>query len=133
MGEHDLHHLHGEVQRVLAHLHKAHEFALDVQLDIWQFAEPLQNLVEMGAMEPALRWLVLKGYAEHAQELTTFRETDRRFRPSMNVSFAPRTCFVLTAAGADLAANLLDEPPPPNGYIACENITYQPAPSLGLG
>ncbi len=65
----DFQHLLGEVQKALTHLHKAHEFALDVQLDIWQFAEPLHNLVEMGVPEHALRWLVVKGYAEHAHEL----------------------------------------------------------------
>jgi hypothetical protein len=91
----------GEAQKALTHLHRAHEFALDIQIDLWQFAEPLRNLAEMGVPEHALRWLVVKGYAEHAHELTTFLEADRRFRPCPNVSFGPKTCFVITEAGAE--------------------------------
>lgn len=98
-----------EVQKALTHLHRAHEFALDVQLDIWQFAEPLRNLAAMGVQEPALRWLVVKGYAEHAHELTTFSEADRRFRPSSNVSFGPKTCFVITEAGAEFMQDQQEE------------------------
>ena len=101
MGKPGLQHLHGEVQQALTHLYRAHEFALDVQLNVWQFAEPLRNLAAMGVQEPALRWLVVKGYAEHAHELTTFSEADRRFRPSPNVSFTPKTCFVITEAGVE--------------------------------
>jgi hypothetical protein len=109
MGKPDIQHLSGEVQKALRHLHKAHEFALDVQLDIWQFAEPLRNLVAMGVPEPALRWLVVKGYAEHAHELTTFSEADRRFRPSPNVSFGPKTRFVITEAGAEFMRDNQEE------------------------
>ena len=101
-GKPDFQHLHAEVQKALTHLHRAHEFAVDVQLDIWQFAEPLRNFAAMGVQEPALRWLVVKGYAEHAHELTTFSEADRRFRPSPNLSFTPKTCFVITEAGAEV-------------------------------
>ena len=90
IGKPDFQHLPAEVQKALTHLLRAHEFALDVQLDIWQFAEPLRNLAAMGVQEPALRWLVVKGYADHAHELTTFSEANRRFRPSPNVSFGPK-------------------------------------------
>ncbi len=107
--ESDFQHLLGEVQKALTHLYRAHEFALDVQLDIWQFAEPLRNLAAMGAPEHALRWLVVKGYAEHAHELTTFSEADRHFRPSPNLSFTPKTCFVITKAGAEFMRGKQEE------------------------
>ncbi|MEI8375883.1 MAG: hypothetical protein WCJ35_23920 [Planctomycetota bacterium] len=101
-----------EVQKALAHLHRAYEFALDVQIDIWEFAEPLPNLVALGVEESSLRWLVLKGYAEHARELTTFQEADRRFRPSPNISFTPKTCFVLTKAGTEFLRDMQQEAVP---------------------
>jgi len=115
MGKLDHQHLPTEVQKAGTHLSRAREFALDVQLDIWQFAEPLPNLVDMGVTEPTLRWLVLKGYAEHAHELTTFRDVDRQFRPSLNLSFTPETCFVLSEAGALLVGSWSKESALPPG------------------
>ena len=128
MGKPNLQHLHGEIQQALTHLYRAHEFALDVQLDIWQFAEPLRNLAAMGVQEPALRWLVVKGYAKHAHELTTFSEADRRFRPSPNVSFDPKTCFVITEAGAELMRGKQEEASLPASTIRMPKLAVVAAP-----
>ena len=81
----------------------------------------------MGVQEPALRWLVVKGYAEHAHELTTFREVNRRFRPGLNVSFASKTCFVITDAGAKLAASLHDNPAGEPVLLWPATIPFSPA------
>ncbi len=124
----DLPHLHGEIQKALTHLYRTHEFALDVQLDIWQFAEPLHNLAAMGVTESSLRWLVVKGYAEHAHELTTFSEANRRFRPSPNVSFTPKTCFVITKAGVEFLRGNQEEASQPASTIPMPMLAVVAAP-----
>lgn len=99
-----LHHqpLPAEVLAAARHLQRAYEYAPKMQVDAWVFAVPLRYLVELGVDESDLRWLVLEGLAEHAREITTFRDVERHFRPSRNVAFTPQTCFVLTKAGAEL-------------------------------
>lgn len=82
-------------------LQRAYLYAPKMDVDFWEFAVPLRHLVELGVQESDLRWLVLMGYAEHACEITTFRDVERRFRRSANNSFVPQTCFVLTEAGVE--------------------------------
>jgi len=86
----------------LAHLWKAYWLARGEKLDTWQSAESLLHLAMMGVDETDLRWLVLHGFAEHGEELTTNRDGNRRFRRGKNLAFPPRTCFVLTKARAQL-------------------------------
>jgi hypothetical protein len=100
-----------DARAAVAHLWKAFAYARDLQLDRWEFALRLPYLVERGISESDLRWLAVNGYVDHADELTTFRDPTRQFRPGANVAFTHETCFVLSAAGAALAENLLDEPP----------------------
>ncbi|MGO9109002.1 MAG: hypothetical protein ACLP9L_07195 [Thermoguttaceae bacterium] len=99
-----------DAQAALAYLWKAFAYARDMELDPWGFALGLAYLVKLGVSETDLRWLVLNGYVEQAEEQTTSRDSTRRFRLRANVAFTGRTCFVLSEAGADLAASLLDAP-----------------------
>lgn len=109
MGKPDHEPLPAEVQAAAKHLQRAYEYAPKLQVDVWELAVPLRHLVELGVQESDLRWLVVKGYAEHAHEITTSRDVDRRFRPSRNISFTPETCFVLTAAGAGILCGAQEE------------------------
>ncbi len=46
-----------------------------------------------------LRWLSCQGYVLGAREVTQPEDEVRSYRPSHNLSFDKRTCFVLTDAG----------------------------------
>ena len=51
-------------------LAEAHDYALDVQVEPWQFAMEIESLVAQGVTASDLDWLVQGGYAEHAREVT---------------------------------------------------------------
>lgn len=79
--------------------------------------DPVQHFVEAKQFEEQLRLVAglclgkskVNPYAELAHELTTFSEADRRFRPSPNVSFTPKTCFVITEAGVEFLHGIQEE------------------------
>jgi hypothetical protein len=93
----------------LLQLAEAHQFAEDLGCDHWEFAIGMESLVAQGLSASVLRWLASRGYVEHALEVTTSRDAMRRFRPSRNLSFLRRTCFVLTEAGVSFVAALSSE------------------------
>ena len=62
----ELAHLKPALQELLS----AWECAHDVQSDPWQFAVETADLTALGLGKSGLRWLVRKGFAEHARELT---------------------------------------------------------------
>ncbi|MGO9113485.1 MAG: hypothetical protein ACLP9L_30000 [Thermoguttaceae bacterium] len=71
----------------------------------WDFAVEIEALIGLGLTNSDLRLLVRCGYVEHAVEISCPNDTARRFRPWDNLCFHKRTCFVLTASGAQLAAS----------------------------
>ncbi|HUG70809.1 MAG TPA: hypothetical protein VMM76_23875 [Pirellulaceae bacterium] len=75
---------------------KAYELALDADRNQWDFAVELKVLRRFGLTESNFRWLVCKGIVEQAIEVTAKEDHERRFRPSNNLRFNKRTCFVLT-------------------------------------
>lgn len=79
---------------------EAHHYAQDLGFDSWQFAIELDSLAATGLLPNDLRWLLWKGYAEHAQEVTGAEDTKRVFRPSTPPIFSDRTCLILTELGA---------------------------------
>jgi len=83
-------------------LAKAHEFARDLQTDVWQFAVDLESLEAKGLSHNDLRWLVAKGYLECAVETHARKEGVRAFRPWDKLHFCDQACFVLTADGLTL-------------------------------
>ncbi len=92
-----------EARAALAHLWKAFAYARDTELDPWEFALRLLHLIEQGVSESDLRWLVVNGFVQHADEVTTFRDPVRIFQPRENVAFTNETCFVLSEAGVLVA------------------------------
>ena len=88
-----------EVRATLAHYGEPSP-TRDMAIDPWEFALPLLHLVEQGAGQSELRWLVVNGYIDHADEVTTFRDPVRKFRRRANVAFTAKTCFVFAEAGA---------------------------------
>jgi hypothetical protein len=102
--------LRGKVPAGLVQLWKAFVCARDEAVDAWEFSLHLLNLLQLGLDVSDLRCLILDGYAEHGQEITTFRDARRRFRRGRNVTFTPKTCFVLTESGARLVQDWLEAP-----------------------
>ena len=102
----------GSLRSVLVQLAHADACARDAQCSPWEFAVEIESLTAEGLTTSDLRWLVRKGYVEHAQEVTRARDKARRFQSCCNLAFAPRTCFVATEAGLRLAA--LEGPQPPS-------------------
>lgn len=87
----------------LRHLLQSHHYAEDVGADRWEFALDLAELKAIGLTSSDLRWLVLKGYAQHARETTLPGDAQRSFRPSKSFTLSKHTCFVITDAGIEAA------------------------------
>jgi hypothetical protein len=98
-----------EALRLLA---EAHRYARELERSAWDFALELDALQAAGCTLNELRWLVCKGYVAHAAELTEPGESSRTFHRvhTAGLKFSRRTCFVLTEAGIDFAAGMIDCP-----------------------
>jgi hypothetical protein len=88
----------------------AHDYACDAECDPWQFAVEISRLADLGLTPSDLRWLVEKGYATHAREITEPGDAERKFAPGSNTAFSPDTRFLLTDAGLQLAGGMRAAP-----------------------
>jgi hypothetical protein len=86
----------------LAQLAKARDYAQDLQCDPWEFAVEIERLLALGISSSDLRWLIKKGYVEHAREITDSGDLARRFQPSRSLAFTRATCFCVTQSGLAL-------------------------------
>jgi hypothetical protein len=77
-----------------------------MSLPVSEFACQLGALRAEGVSDTDLRWLLKCGYAEHLVEITVPRRRRRSFRPGANARFHSRSCFLLSAAGCELARTL---------------------------
>jgi hypothetical protein len=116
-------------QAGLSELLKACDYAHQIRRAAWDFAVEISQLRAAGMTDSDFRWLVCMGYVEHAREITRLEEDGREFRPTGNLSFSKRTCFVLTSLGHSFARSLLDGSipiavPP----FACEGPTRYAGP-----
>lgn len=83
---------------------EAYDCAHDVDRSVWDFAVEIHALREAGLTTSGLRWLVCRGFAEHARELPPSDQTGRLFRAGRGgLTFEKETCFVLTEAGTRFA------------------------------
>ncbi len=87
---------------------EAFDYAEDTGSDRWEFAVAIRYLRKLGLNATDLRWLVRKGYVEHAREITVPGVNGREFRPMGDLTFNRRTCFVLTAAGVSKARHVIE-------------------------
>jgi hypothetical protein len=92
------------IRAALVQLFEAYRYAQDVHRDVWDFAIEIARLSALGLTPSDLRWLVCKGYVEHAREVTQPGEDGRAFRPGGNLTFCRRSCFVLTERGLGYVA-----------------------------
>lgn len=78
-------------------------YAHDVQHSAWEFAIELPELKEFGLGHADLRWLMCKGYVEHAHETVKGKKMSRVFQSNAGLSIGRRSCFVLTELGLQAA------------------------------
>jgi hypothetical protein len=104
----------------------AFDYALDSHVDRWQFAVALTELQSSGATLADIRWLLLRGLAEHAKETTVPGDHQRSFRPLVPTSFPADTCLVLSADGAAALRNALGQQ---SGQIAPQDYPDRTEPT----
>lgn len=83
----------------LSVLLEARQYAEQTSGDRWEFAVEIEQLIALGLSLNDFRWLVRKELVEHQREVTLETDDGRAFRPSGDLSFPARTCFVLTDKG----------------------------------
>jgi hypothetical protein len=122
------------IQSALRQLLQAHDYACELNQDVWQFAVEIESLRFAGLTNADLRWLVCKGYVEHGRERTQPGDPHRLFRAAPNLALGRRSCFVLTPTGLQLTQQEHDEPEaaPPwangNGDLSAAAPAQQAAP-----
>jgi len=121
----------GKVSAGLRALLEALDYAEDVQSDVWEFAVSIRRLQQLGCTETDLRWLVRKGYVQHAREVTAPGDNGRYFRPTGDLTFSKRTCFVLSPAGAAKARESFGQPS--NSAPAASPVTQEKGEPASLG
>jgi hypothetical protein len=77
------------------------------QSRLWEFSVELEVLKEVGLTHTHVRWLLAKAYLIQKVETTPAQARRRTFREVNNGSFNPRSCFVLTTRGLELAQFVL--------------------------
>jgi hypothetical protein len=91
------------MNEALALLLQAHDYALELGQDDWDLAVELDVLRAAKLSNSDLRWLVGKGYIDHAVEATAADDAARHFRRSALLTFTGPTCFILTRSGVSAA------------------------------
>lgn len=90
-------------------LYKSRSYAVDTDSDIWNFAVEISQLRSLGLADNDLRWLVRKGYVDHAREVTVAGHDGREFQSLGDMTFCDQTCFVLSEIGASIGQSVADE------------------------
>lgn len=78
----------------------AHDYAADLDRDVWDFAVEIDELRRAGLHNADIRWLVHKGLLEHAHERVAGTGDGREFRQDCRLLLRRRSCFVLTEMSA---------------------------------
>lgn len=99
-----------KIRALMMRLLAACEDARTAERPVWDLAVAIECLRELGFADNDLRWLVCKGYVEHARETTAGSGMARTFLPRKGLNFCPRTCFVLTEPGKECARVLCESP-----------------------
>lgn len=97
-----------QVRTVLEQLLEARHGAEALKVNLWTLAVEMSSLLNTGCSLTELRLLIAAGFADHAEDVTQPSDRDRSFRPEPEMIFGPRSCFVLTEAGAGLVARLAE-------------------------
>src|SRR3954454_7318633 len=74
------------IQRAINLLLKARKYAEDTGKNTWEFALTIGELRSEGVAKNELRWLVSRGYVEHAVEVAA-TGSERAFNRDVNLRF----------------------------------------------
>jgi hypothetical protein len=85
---------------------QAYDYAIELEQDTWELAVELDVLRGAKLTNSDLRWLVAKGYIEHAIETTCAEDRARHFRRTAVLTLNEGVCFVLTRNGAAVAREI---------------------------
>lgn len=110
---------------------QSHECALMLQRDGWDFAVEIASLRARHLNNNDLRWLVCKGYVEHACEVSLAEEAGRRFCGEGELSFSTHSCFILTPDGAAFAARTL-HPARATAGVALSGTDWRGSPGAAV-
>jgi hypothetical protein len=102
-------------KRAIYRLRMARNYAEDTGHNAWEFAVTIAELRRDGLSENELRWLVCRGYVEHATEIIKTTGSQRSFDRQVNLRFCKETAFVLTSAGATFSEEFLKGTVRPDG------------------
>lgn len=97
------------IAAAIGELLKAYLYARDAARTVWDLAVEISLLRELGLTPSDLRWLVCRGYLEHARDVTRSDDDSREFRPGAQLLYTKRSCFVLTDDGAAYARSILSK------------------------
>lgn len=73
----------------------------------WDFAIRIDELQTAGLLSNDFRWLICKGFIEHACEIAPASDDVRSFRRGPRLRFGRTSCFVLTIAGVGFVTSML--------------------------
>jgi hypothetical protein len=88
---------------LLATLLQSAQYARIVGRSTWEFAVEIASLRTGGITSSDLRFVLSRGYAEHAIEVTKPSSRKRLFREMHNLALPDKSCFVLTELGEQFA------------------------------
>lgn len=118
-------------RRAIYRLRTARNYAEDTGRNAWEFAVTISELRRDGVGENELRWLVCRGYVEHATEIITTSGSERTFDRHVNLRFCKETAFVLTSSGVTFSDEFLKDAQRPNldADVKSFGVRSQPAGS----
>jgi hypothetical protein len=94
------------VKLALPLLWNAQKLASRLAEDPWEFSVEWPELRQAGLTCNEGRWLIHRGLAKHAKEVTSATDEWRRFVPYASLALSERTCLVLTDEGCRFACQI---------------------------
>jgi hypothetical protein len=92
---------------------EAYDYAGKLHKDPWQFAVAIPDFRAVSVTISSLRWLLHKGYVEHAREKSRQPAGKRAFLRPRGLEIDEKMCFVLSRPGVVIARSLLEGQPIP--------------------
>jgi hypothetical protein len=114
------------IPRAMSLLLKASTYAEDTSRQVWEFAVTIGELLRDGVAENELRWLVCRGYIEHAEEVTAIGN-ERVFDHRVSLRFCQQSVFIITSAGVTFSRELLAGSTQPNSRDEIESSSSDSA------
>ena len=92
-----------KIPLALSELLQDHSYALDLSQNVWEFATEIRRLQDFGITSNDLRWMIGRGWMQHAIEHCPPKDDCRSFHKHGCIEFCMDSCFVLTPEGVTAA------------------------------